>query len=138
MATIALVSCVKTKLPHAARAEELYASALFRALRAYAGTHSDRWYILSAEHGVLSPEKVVDPYEKTLLHMRSEERRRWATAVANQLELLLPPRCRIVFLAGQRYREHLEPMLRLSGHQVEVPFQGLRMGEQLRAARREA
>lgn len=134
MTTIALVSCVKTKLPYAARAEELYASALFRALRAYAGTHSDQWYILSAEHGVLSPEELVHPYEKTLLHMRSEERRHWATAVANQLELVLPPRCRIVFLAGQRYREHLEPLLRQRGHQVDVPFRGLRMGEQLRAA----
>ena len=136
MATIALVSCVKTKLPHAARAEELYASVLFRALRAYAVTHSDSWYILSEEHGLLLPDRVVHPYEKTLLHMGSHERRRWATTVADQLELVLPARCHVVFLAGQRYREHLEPLLSLRGHQIDVPFRGLRIGEQLRAARK--
>lgn len=138
MATIALVSCVKTKLPHAARAEELYVSPLFRALSAYAKAHSDRWYILSAEHGLLSPDEVVHPYEKALLHMRSDERRRWAAGVAGELKVILPPQCAVVFLAGQRYREHLEPLLREGGHPVGVPFRGMRMGEQLRAARRES
>ena len=35
-------------------------------------------------------------------------------------------------LAGDRYREFLTPMLQARGVQVDVPMQGLRIGEQLR------
>ncbi|MCE2939855.1 MAG: DUF6884 domain-containing protein [Armatimonadota bacterium] len=35
-------------------------------------------------------------------------------------------------LAGDRYREFLAPMLQARGVQVDVPMQGLRIGEQLR------
>ena len=38
----------------------------------------------------------------------------------------------VVFLAGQRYREFLEPSLRSRGLVVSVPMEGLRIGEQLR------
>jgi len=61
-ARIALVSCVKQKCASAAPARDLYLSQLFRGLRQYAETHSDRWYILSAEYGVLSPGQVIEPY----------------------------------------------------------------------------
>lgn len=35
-------------------------------------------------------------------------------------------------LAGDRYREFLTPMLQARGMRVDVPMQGLRIGEQLR------
>ncbi len=35
-------------------------------------------------------------------------------------------------LAGDRYRDFLTPMLQAQGVQVDVPMQGLRIGEQLR------
>ena len=35
-------------------------------------------------------------------------------------------------LAGDRYREFLTPLLLARGMQVDVPMQGLRIGEQLR------
>ena len=38
----------------------------------------------------------------------------------------------IVFLAGLRYREFLEPTLRGRGLVVSVPMEGLAIGEQLR------
>ena len=63
---IALVSCVKKKRGSAAFARDLYLSQLFRGLRCYAESHADVWYILSAEHGLLKPDQIVEPYERTL------------------------------------------------------------------------
>src|SRR5690606_13413659 len=56
--TIALVSCVSSKEPHAAPARDLYTSALFRKARAYAERNADAWYILSAKYGLVDPNRV--------------------------------------------------------------------------------
>ncbi len=128
---IALVSCVKAKQTQPAPAAELYTSQLFRGLRMYALTHADRWFILSAEHGVLAPEVIVAPYERTLNRMRSLERRAWAERVQEQLRQVLPPASDVLILAGERYREHLVSFLREHGFGVTVPLEGLSIGRQL-------
>lgn len=43
----------------------------------------------------------------------------------------LPSADRIMVLAGQRYREFLMDYLRTRAANVEVPLEGLRIGEQL-------
>lgn len=40
-------------------------------------------------------------------------------------------KCVVVFLAGQRYREFLADHLKSRGIVVEVPMEGLRIGQQL-------
>ena len=50
---VALVSCVKSRRPEPAPARDLYTSPLFRAMRRYAESHADAWYILSAKHGLV-------------------------------------------------------------------------------------
>lgn len=128
---IALVSCVKQKRGSAVPARDLCLSQLFLGLRRYAELHADDWYILSAEHGVLRPEQVVAPYERTLNTMRKPDRVAWAEKVQKQLLELLPVEAEIILLAGQRYREDIEPFLRKRGYSVSVPLQGLKIGEQL-------
>ncbi len=76
--TIALVSCVKKKRAARCPAQDLYDSDLFRKMRCYAKQHSDRWFILSAKYGLLSPETEIEPYEQTLNNMRIRDRREWA------------------------------------------------------------
>ncbi|HRD31848.1 MAG TPA: hypothetical protein PLB31_02165 [Fimbriimonadaceae bacterium] len=44
----------------------------------------------------------------------------------------LPDLQHATILAGDRYREFLTPRLLARGVQVDVPMQGLRIGEQLR------
>ena len=78
---IAILSCVKRKRTSAAPARDLYVSDLFRGLRRYAEARADAWYILSAEHGLLHPDQVVAPYERTLNNMRKPERLAWASRV---------------------------------------------------------
>ena len=139
MATrIALVSCVKQKRDSAAPARDLYLSQLFRGLRHYAETQADAWYILSAEHGVLRPEQVVGPYERTLNTMPKRERLAWAERVQQQLLELLPADAEVILLAGLRYREEIEPFLRKRGFPVSVPLEGLRIGEQLQRLKQAA
>ena len=128
---VALVSCVKQKRNSAAPARDLYLSQLFRGLRRYAETHADAWYILSAEHGVLHPEQVVEPYERTLNTMPKRERITWAERVQQQLIELLPADAEVILLAGLRYREEIEPFLRQRGFPVSVPLAGLKIGKQL-------
>jgi hypothetical protein len=94
------------------------------------GTHSP-WFILSAEYGLVSPDQVLAPYERTLNTMRKAERNAWATRVKVQMETRLPAADRIVVLAGQRYRESLMDYLRQRVGTVEVPMEGLAIGRQL-------
>ncbi|MFZ1743379.1 MAG: DUF6884 domain-containing protein [Pontixanthobacter sp.] len=128
---VALVSCVKQKRNAAAPARDLYLSQLFRGLRQYAETHADVWYILSAEYGILRPEQVVEPYERTLNTMPKQERLTWAEKVQQQLLGLLPSDAEVILLAGQRYRVDIEPFLRKRGHAVSIPLEGLQIGKQL-------
>ena len=132
MTRIGLVSCVKAKRTTAAPAGVLYTSPLFRAFRAYAEARTDSWYVLSAEHGLLRPDDVIHPYNKTLNEMPKAMRRAWGERVWQQLLEVLPARAEIVVLAGNRYREHVVPALRAAGHVVSVPLEGKRLGEQLR------
>ena len=135
---VALVSCVKQKRDSAAPARDLYLSQLFRGLRQYAETHADAWYILSAEHGVLFPDQIVGPYERTLNKMSKRERSAWAERVQQQLLELLPADAEVILLAGLRYREEIEPFLRKRGFPVSVPLEGLKIGEQLQRLKQAA
>ena len=135
---VALVSCVKRKRESAAPACDLYLSQLFRGLRHYAEKHADTWYILSAEHGVLHPMQVVEPYERTLNTMPKRERLAWAARVQQQLLEILPAGAEIILLAGLRYREDVEPFLRKRGFSVSVPFEGLTIGKQLQRLKQDA
>ncbi|MYC31617.1 MAG: hypothetical protein F4X64_00375 [Chloroflexi bacterium] len=126
-----LVSCVSQKTPYPNRAGDLYVSPLFRKARAYVLKSGSPWFILSAEHGLVHPDDVLDPYEKTLNNMRAAERRAWAEKVQYQMETMLPDADEIVLFAGQRYREYIESWLRRRFASVQVPMRGLQIGKQL-------
>jgi hypothetical protein len=129
--TICLVSCVSEKRDRRSPARCLYTSQWFRKARAYVEAANLSWYVLSAKHGLLHPEAVIDPYEETLNTMPVAERRQWANSVLRQLEQTVPNVKRVIFLAGERYREFLADALVNRGIEVEVPMVGLAIGEQL-------
>ena len=115
-----LVSCVKTKLSRPGKAKEIYVSDWFRKARAIVEREGCAWRILSAKYGLVHPDDVIEPYEKTLVAMRAAERRSWAGTVLEALEPCLAEADAVVFLAGARYREFLEPSLRSRGNAVGV------------------
>ena len=129
--TVYLVSCVSRKREHACEARDLYVSDLFRKARRYVEASGCPWFILSAEHGLLTPSQKIGPYERTLNKMGIADRRQWAARVAAQLANEAPDLRRAVFLAGERYREFLIPKLECRGVEVSIPMQGLPIGKQL-------
>ncbi len=129
---IYLVSCVGRKLSSPAPARDLYTSSWFLKARAYADRTGHPWFVLSAKYGLVQPGDVIGPYDLTLNTMPIGDRRQWAGKVLKQMEPHLDDARSIVFLAGRRYREFLEPSLRSRGLAVSVPMEGLRIGEQLK------
>ncbi len=129
MITIVLISCVSKKLPHRAKARELYVSPLFRMNLKYAQQFSPHQvFILSAKYGLLQLDEEIEPYDVTLNEMSARERRRWTDEVVSQLR----DRCDLendhfVILAGEKYRRYLLPHLK----SYEVPLAGLPIGKQL-------
>lgn len=122
---IGLVACAAAKLDHPASARDLYTSALFRKASAFAEATCDRWYVLSAKHGLLSPDTVVEPYDVVL----GSAPHAWAERVREQLaiELRGTPRVVLVALAGEKYRTFLRPCQ----WPFEIPMRGLGIGQQL-------
>jgi hypothetical protein len=131
---VGLVGCVKTKLDRPASAAELYTSPLFVGRREVVGRTCDRWFILSALHGLVAPEESVAPYDQTLSGASRRERRRWSAQVVAALREELGQLHGITFEihAGSAYTDHgLIDGLEAFGAEVELPVRGLGLGEQL-------
>lgn len=124
-----LVSCVAQKAAHRERAADLYRSDWFRKARAYVERTGCRWFILSAEHGLLDPGATIDPYDTALAMMSARERRQWGARVMGQLDRALGADYagEIVFLAGKLYRA---PLLDYAGQRARIPMIGLGIGQQ--------
>ena len=131
MMHVGLVACAATKLDHPAPARELYASDLFQKAAAYCDRTYDRWYVLSAKHGLVRPDQVIEPYDLRLDDLSPAERRVWGALVLWDLLLLHQPDdpqvTRFHFHAGELYRNELAR--RMTGY--EFPLRGRRIGEQL-------
>ncbi len=129
--TIAFVACVGKKCAAAAPARSLYTSAWFAKARRFAEHEADAYSILSARHGLVAPDQPLEPYEQTLNAMPRHQRQRWAAPVWRAIVQVADVGDQLVFLAGQRYRELVAPVLAGLGYTVEVPMLGLGIGQQL-------
>ena len=127
-----LVSCVGKKGKRPVPAKDLYRSTWFKLARAWVEREAAPWFILSAKHGLVHPDAVIAPYDETLNNMPVAARRDWAERVKFQMDATFPDADEVVVFAGRRYREHIEGQLRRRFKSVEVPMEGLRIGEQLR------
>lgn len=128
---VGLVGCASTKLRRPAPARELYVSQLFKKASAYAEATCDRWYILSAKHGLVHPDAVLEPYDVKLgANTRGQEPiHNWADRVRKQLaaELDGVPGVDLVVLAGVQYQTVVRPCQ----WPFEIPMAGLGIGQQL-------
>jgi cytoplasmic iron level regulating protein YaaA (DUF328/UPF0246 family) len=133
MSTIVLVSCSAGKENKPMPAEELYNSDLFKKQLEYAKklASSNNVYIISAKYHLVPLNKTISPYNLTLKEMPSNEREKWAEVVLKQIQEkgYNLDKDKFVILAGNAYRQYLEPHMK----NVEVPFEGLRIGQQKKA-----
>lgn len=122
------------KGPRAAAAGDLYISPLFRGRRHYVERSCDRWFILSAKHGLVDPAQPLAPYEETLKGKTRAEKRAWTERILEALDRRVIDYSSTVFEvhAGAEYRDFgLTDGLRARGAAVEVPALGLSQGQQL-------
>ncbi len=127
----ALVSCVSEKRAAPSPARYLYTSDWFVKAARYASQITDEWYILSAKYGLVHPDQVLEPYNATLKTMGKSARQAWAERIFASLKPRLSPGDTVIFLAGQAYREFLLAQVARLGCKVEIPMEGLRIGEQM-------
>jgi hypothetical protein len=135
MANYALIACVKTKVEDETRALQLYRSPLFNKSLLHALRAKLRPYVLSAEFGLVSPDQILPPYEKTLKTMGSRAVQQWAKRTGSQLRQLLSPRDTVHLYAGQDYIKPVLPILQTIGCQIQVPIEGA-LGKRLALLKR--
>ncbi|CAN5359695.1 hypothetical protein BH23VER1_BH23VER1_27080 [soil metagenome] len=132
-APIRLVGCVKSKRSGPAPARDLYTSDLFRKRRAYVESFGDRWFILSAQHGLVLPEDVLEPYDMALkeqpVHYRTHWGRRVVEALVGRLGCVKGRRFEVH--AGAAYVNALRQPLDAAGGSLLLPLAGLTQGKQL-------
>lgn len=134
--TIYLVSCCKEKQSGLHEARDLYVSPWFKLARAYVEKEiakgRDRWWlILSAKHGVVRPHHKIHSYDESLVGMARGAYLDWLYKVQHLLGCYGDPSVHFVILAGKEYRQDLVHWLRHREATVEVPMEGLGIGEQL-------
>ncbi len=104
---------------------------MFEGARAAVEESCDRWFILSAQHGLVDPDEVLEPYDKTLKTTSRRDRRRWSDRVVEELTEVLHQLGGSTFEihAGKDYYAHgLVDGLRNVGAEVEIPVEGLSPG----------
>lgn len=135
MAEIGLVSCTKKKREESSSPAELYMeSPYFRRMREFCEENHDRWYILSAKHGLLEPYgEPIESYDNTLRNFTVKEKREWAKSVFEQLQAKdsIQNETTLFIHAGQDYYGELIPLLENSSVTVEMPTEGLGLGEKM-------
>lgn len=96
----------------------------------------DRWFILSALHGLLDPDKEIEPYELSLKSMSVQERKEWSEKIIDKLDAMRISRAfpirRIDFFCGLAYREYLVPRLKEKNIEIRCPLEGLTLGQMLK------
>ena len=89
---------------------------------------------MSALHGLVDPNQVLEPYDVTLKDAGHAERREWSRRVLAVLDkrVALRPGEVAEIHAGSEYRDWgLVDGLLARGVTVEVPTEGMRLGRQL-------
>ena len=130
---VAFVACCKTKLDHPAPAKDLYQSSLFTLTRRYVEREIQKssfhgWFILSALHGVVEPDQVLEPYDVSLASMNKKGREEWSVTVLKQINHIWkrPEWNRFTVFAGMFY---CNPFY--SFNQCKFPCSSLGIGERL-------
>ena len=127
-----LAGCVKSKIEtdeEEVEAKNLYDSPLWRCRREYAERFGDSWYILSAKHHLLDPEKKIRTYNLTMTDLEPADRDEWSQKVLDGIKKKFPDlRGKVVEIhAGKSYAENgLEKKLREAGAIVHRPLERVR------------
>lgn len=119
---VTIIQCTDSKRNEKAPARELYdESGYFCDMRDWAKSRNVPWYILSAKHGLVNPNTVLEPYNEFGISESQSE------TIAEQLH---EKGIKVVYIcAGMKYTGPLIPSLENIGIDVVNPFSGMGIGE---------
>jgi hypothetical protein len=120
--TLVLAGCGKAKADEPRLAKHLYTAGYFSLKRELGGL-ADTWYILSAEHGLLSPERRIPPYNTKWSELSDEIQAERVEEIYADLKPLLPLIDTIIILAGSDYRTPVMEKLEDDPVDVIAPFE---------------
>ncbi len=135
------IGCSKAKYPTGrsrVTPEELYNSPLFRKRVVYAKSQGLPWAVLSAKYGLWWPDITLKTYDLVLNSLPAIDRAAWHVSVANFfLNSFEDDRTQLDHItveihAGKMYCHPLAEILELLGVQVDMPCEGLMIGETLK------
>lgn len=119
---------------HSAPAAQLYLSTLFDRQREWATARCERWFILSAKHGLVAPDTVIEPYELTLKALPRSAKRAWSARVLEQLKANLSDlrgRYFEIYAGRDYFNFGLRDGLLNAGATVALPWEGLGLGQRI-------
>jgi len=129
---VVLVSCGKQKSATPDQARRFYTSPLSRLSMRYATAVADETFILSALHGLVPLDEVLEPYEFRLSQRGKRDREAWGRRIAAHLRSrygTLP--VRVTFLAGEDYTSAVRQFLP-GRWRLAQPLSGLGLGKRVR------
>ena len=109
---IAVVSCASKKADYTCSAYEMYSvSNTFKTQAELASKMYDKYYIMSAKYGIISPDKEIEPYNLTLHTKRlttgnlitEEAKIELKSKIKKQLDYLISEGCEIDFHLSNDY-----------------------------------
>lgn len=110
-----IVGCGSAKQDTPAEAQHLYTSTYFAKKREYAVEFGDNWRVISAEHGLIKPDTIIEPYDTHITDLTEDE----LDALAHTVGITLidwiaetiaanAPVSEIIILAGRSYLDPLQ------------------------------
>jgi hypothetical protein len=105
-----ITECSKQKLGYNSSvkkmAKDMYRGRLFKAVRKFCERMEFDYVIISAKHGLIFPEQIIEGYEKEIQTNKDVENIR--SVVEDKLKLILEKYDKIIVVAGEKYRRVLQ------------------------------
>ena len=124
MKPLYLIACSASKLDRAAAAADIYTGQAFKLAMKAARRADAEVIILSALHGAIMPDQIIEPYNSFLGGMNKADRAAWAARTAAQLAPYADREA--VILAGKHYAAAAAAFKNKT-----APLAGLGIGQQL-------
>jgi hypothetical protein len=131
MEKIAIINCKAKKKSYPCPAEEMYSvSFQFRHQLDFIKEYYDGYYILSSKYGLITPKKIINPYEITLAKgsrlkngkkLEGEDLLKWVKKIKNQFEWLKENYDVIDLHISNSYLSHIKDVLDSKTTHIKQP-----------------
>jgi hypothetical protein len=123
----AIISCGKNKLNRDAQARDMYTGPFFSKMKEYAETCTEGYWILSSKYGLIEPDRVIEPYNKTPSDITETELKEIREEALNKLQSSdvdwKKSEVELVVLGGEDYRDILLPVVDKLSTNIRYPLQ---------------